>query len=272
MAQEMSPQKNEAQNQRKSRIKIMAQKRKSKANYNRKAKHPDYIQFWCNINAFNNIIIDVKDKLNEMQEKLLKKTPFWNLIEQFYNKRIDMNNMNKSNLDLVKLLKKFNPDTKSFNFGTKSFKITANAVTEILRLPNEGNSVKLGNDRYTATFRTRHFGGKSKPSKDMVEEELQKTIALANQPKKEKAKAKQKKKTNRGKAKKEAEEEEGEDKQENEVVDYDKDVVNLILILLYMTFLFANSSSTLHWKIVEHCESRHTFKHSFFGCLSFLYS
>ncbi|CAL9026544.1 unnamed protein product [Prunus brigantina] len=149
-----------------------------------------------------------------------------------------MNNMNKSDLDLVKLLKKFDPDTKSFNFGTKSFQITANAATEILGLPNEGNSIKLGNDRYTATFRTRHFGRKSKPSQDMVEEEIQKTISLANQPKKEKAKVKQKKKTNRGKAKREAEEKKekkGEDKEEKEVVDYDKDV----------EIVFCNSSSTM---------------------------
>ncbi|KAI5339851.1 hypothetical protein L3X38_019124 [Prunus dulcis] len=200
MAQEMSPQKNEAQNQRKPRIKTMAQKRKTKSNYDRKAKHPDYVQFWCNINAFNSIIKDVKDKLNERQKKLLKKTPFWNLIELFYHQRIDMNNMNKS--DLVQLLNKFDPNTKSFKFGTKSFQITGNAVTQILRLPNEGKSVKLGNDRYTAPFRTRYFGEKGKLSKAMVEAELQNTIALENQPKKEKAKANQNKKTNKGKEKK----------------------------------------------------------------------
>ncbi|CAL2237861.1 unnamed protein product [Prunus armeniaca] len=78
---------------------------------------------------------------------LLKKTLFWNLIELFYHQRIDMNNMNKSDLDLVQLLKKFDPDTKSFKFGTKSFQIIGNAVTQILRLPNEGKSVKLVNDR-----------------------------------------------------------------------------------------------------------------------------
>ncbi|KAL6284410.1 hypothetical protein ACE6H2_015339 [Prunus campanulata] len=99
--------------------------------------------------------------------------------------------------------------------------------------------------------------------KNKVEQELQKTIALANQSKKEKAMAEQKKKTNRGKAKKEVEEEEeeeeeGEDKEEKEVVGYDKEVVSLILILLCMTFLFANSSSNLHWKIVEHCENLDT--------------
>ncbi|VVA39583.1 Hypothetical predicted protein [Prunus dulcis] len=162
---------------------------------------------------------------------------------------------------------KFDPDTKSFQFGTRSLKIIANAVIEILGLLNEGKSVKLGTNRYTDTFRIRQFREKSKPSNDMVEEELKKTIALANQLKKEKAKAKQKKKTNRGKAKKkieeeeeeeeeeekEEEEEEEEEEEDNEVVDYDKDVVSLILILLYMTFLFANSSFTLHWKIVEHC-------------------
>ncbi|KAI5333398.1 hypothetical protein L3X38_023529 [Prunus dulcis] len=245
MEQEMSPQKNEAENQPKRRIKTMAQKSKPKPkpNYDRKAKHPDYVQFRCNAYAFNSIIRDIKDKLNERQKKLLKKTPFWNLIELFYRQRIDMNNMNKSDLDLVQLLKKFDPYTKSFKFGTKSFQITGNAVTQILGLPNEGKSVKLVNDRYTATFRTRHFGEKGKPSKNQVEAELQKTIALANQPKKEKAKTEQKKKTNKGKEKKEAEEE----------VDYDKEVVSLILILLCMTFLFANSSSTLHWKLFEHC-------------------
>ncbi|BBH02923.1 hypothetical protein Prudu_013643 [Prunus dulcis] len=249
MEQEMSPQKNEAENQSKCRIKTMAQKikHKPKPNYDRKAKHPDYVQFRCNAYAFSSIIRDIKDKLNERQKKLLKKTPFWNLIELFYHQRIDMNNMNKSDLDLVQLLKTFDPDTKSFKFGTKSFQITGNAVTQILGLPNEGKSVKLVNDRYTATFRTRHFGEKGKPSKNQVEAELQKTIALANQSKKEKAKTEQKKKTNKGKEKKEAEEE------EEEEVDYDKEVVSLILILLCMTFLFANSSSTLHWKLFEHC-------------------
>ncbi|BBH07496.1 hypothetical protein Prudu_019456 [Prunus dulcis] len=134
-----------------------------------------------------------------------------------------MNNMNKSDLDLAQLLKTFDPDTKSFKFGTKSFQITGNAVTQILGLPNEGKSVKLVNDRYTSTFRTRHFGEKGKPSKNQVEAELQKTIALANQPKKEKAKTEQKKKMNKGKEKKEAEEEE-----EEEEVDYDKEVVNIV--------------------------------------------
>ncbi|KAI5311754.1 hypothetical protein L3X38_040927 [Prunus dulcis] len=143
----------------------MAQKSKPKPkpNYDRKAKHPDYAQFRCNAYAFNSIIRDIKDKLNERQKKLLKKTPFWNLIELFYLQRIDMNNMNKSDLDLVQLLKKFDPDTKSFKFGTKSFQITGNAVTQILGLPNEGKSIKLVNDRYTATFGTRHFGEKGKP-------------------------------------------------------------------------------------------------------------
>ncbi|KAI5335847.1 hypothetical protein L3X38_025981 [Prunus dulcis] len=72
MEQEMSPQKNEAENQPKRRIKTMAQKSKPKPkpNYDRKAKHPHY--------AFNSIIRDIKDKLNERQKKLLKKTPFWN--------------------------------------------------------------------------------------------------------------------------------------------------------------------------------------------------
>ncbi|KAI5312597.1 hypothetical protein L3X38_041770 [Prunus dulcis] len=90
----------------------MAQKSKPKPkpNYDRKAKHPNYVQFRCNAYAFNSIIRDIKDKLNERQKKLLKKTPFWNLIELFYRQRIDMNNMNKSDLDLVQLLKKFNQE------------------------------------------------------------------------------------------------------------------------------------------------------------------
>ncbi|VVA28968.1 PREDICTED: LOC18777057 [Prunus dulcis] len=124
MAQEMSLQKKEAQNQPKPRIKTMAQKTKPKPNYDRKAKHSDYVQFRCNVNAFNSIITDFKDKLNDRQKKLLKKSPFWNLIELFNNQRVDMKNMNKSDLDLVKLLKKFDPNTKSFKFGTKSLKIT----------------------------------------------------------------------------------------------------------------------------------------------------
>ncbi|KAI5314519.1 hypothetical protein L3X38_043695 [Prunus dulcis] len=152
-----------------------------------------------------------------------------------------MKNMNKSYIDLVKLLKKFDLDTKSFKFGIKSFKIVANAVTVILGLPNEGKFVKLDTERYTSTFKTRHFGENSKPSKGLVEEELHKRIDLENKPTKEKAKAKPKKKTNRGKAKKEVEEKEGEDKEENEVVDYDKDVVNLFLMLLCITLLYANS-------------------------------
>ncbi|CAL8992351.1 unnamed protein product, partial [Prunus brigantina] len=135
-----------------------------------------------------------------------------------------MNNMNKSDLDLVQLLKKFDLDTKSFKFGTKSFQITGNAVTQILGLPNEGKSVKLVND--------------SRITKDNC----------LGKPTQEKAKAEQKKKTNKGKERKEAKEEE-----EEEEVDYDKEVVSLILILLCMTFLFANASSTLHWKLFEHC-------------------
>lgn len=112
-----------------------------------------------------------------------------------------MKNMNKSDIDLVKLLKQFDLATKSFKFSTKSFKIIANVVIEILGLPNEGKYVKLDNERYTSTFRTRHFGGNSKPSKDLVEEELHKAITLANKPKQEKANTKQKKLKNKNKRK-----------------------------------------------------------------------
>ncbi|KAH0983429.1 hypothetical protein GBA52_010606 [Prunus armeniaca] len=70
---------------------------------------------------------------------------------------------------------------------------------------------------------------------------------LGKQTKEKKGQHKTKEENNRGKAKKEAEEE------EKEVVDYNKDVVSLILIQLCMTLLFANSSYTLHWTIVEHC-------------------
>ncbi|KAI5323571.1 hypothetical protein L3X38_032643 [Prunus dulcis] len=44
--------------------------------------------------------------------------------------------------------------------------------------------------------------------------------------------------------------------EEDEVVDYDKNVVSLILIQLCITLPFANSSYTLHWTIVEHCEKK----------------
>lgn len=146
----------------------------------------------------NNIITDVKDRLNDRQKELLQKTPFQKLIEPFYNGRVDMKHMIKSDLDLVKLLKQFDPAIKSFKLCTKSFKITADAVTEILGLLNEGKYAKLDNKRYTSTFRTRHLG-KAKPSKGLIEEEIHNTIALTKKSLKQKLKTKTKKTTKKNK-------------------------------------------------------------------------
>ncbi|VVA27941.1 PREDICTED: glutamic acid-rich [Prunus dulcis] len=109
-----------------------------------------------------------------------------------------MKHMIKLDLDLVKLLKKFDPATNSFKFGTKSFKITADAMTEILGLLNEGKSAKLDNERYTSIFRIRHFG-KAKPSKVLVEEEIHTAIALTKKSLKQKPKTKTKKTTKKSK-------------------------------------------------------------------------
>ncbi|BBN68016.1 hypothetical protein Prudu_255S000200 [Prunus dulcis] len=89
---------------------------------------------------------------------------------------------------------------------------------------------------------------KEKPSKNQVEAELQKTIALANQPKKEKAKTEQKKKKNKGKEKKEAEEE------EEEEVDYDKEVFLLCERTNIIQPILGKEKETpaiLKWSLVE---------------------
>lgn len=200
MALEQSPQKKKAQNQPQPRIKSIARKTKPKPkpSYERKATHPDYVQFRCNVNVFNNIITDVKDRLNDMQNEFLQKTHFWKLTELFYNGRVNMKHMIKSDLDLVKLLKQFDHATKSFKFGTKSFKITTDAVTEILGLLNEGKSAKLDNERYTSTFRIRHFG-KAKPSKGLLKEEIHNAIVLTKKSLKQKPKTKTKKTTKKSK-------------------------------------------------------------------------
>lgn len=234
----------------------MAQKIQRKPSYDRKAKNPDYVQFRCNVNAFNNMITNIKDKINERQKEMLQKTPFWNLIEPFYNQRIDMHCMTKSDIDLVKLLKQFDPTTKSFTFGSKAFKITSKAVTQILGLPNEGKRVKLDKDKYEATFRTRNFGS-IRPYKARLEEQIHKAIDLSNKLQKQDPKTKTDKKSKKRKSKNPTGEEEKK-QEEEEVVDYDRDVVSLILIHLCLTLLFTTASTNLHWKVVEHCEKLDT--------------
>ncbi|KAI5334867.1 hypothetical protein L3X38_025000 [Prunus dulcis] len=119
-----SPQNKQDKKQEKPKFKSIARKTisKPKPTYDQKVKHPDYVQSRCNMNPFNINFTQVKDKLNDTQKQLLQKTPFWNLIEPYYNGRINMEHMIKSDLDLVKLLKMFDAKTKSFEFGSKEFK------------------------------------------------------------------------------------------------------------------------------------------------------
>ncbi|KAM1095013.1 hypothetical protein ACFX2B_009815 [Malus domestica] len=159
--------------------------------YDRKAKHLDHAQFRCNMTAFNTIVQEVKGILNSKQINLIKKTPFWPVIKTFYEGRMSKDDIVKSNLDLNEMVKVFNHQTKSFNFGKQSIKITSKSVTKVLGLPNEAKMPKMMGPRYNSTFRQRYFG-KWKISKN------------SNQAK--------------GKGK-------GMSEEEFEVVDYDKDVL-----------------------------------------------
>ncbi|KAM1788005.1 hypothetical protein ACFX11_038351 [Malus domestica] len=186
--------------------------------YDQKVKHPDHAQFRCNMTAFNTIVQEVKGILNSKQIDLLKKTPFWPLIKQFYKGRMSKDDIVKSDLNLNEMVKVFNHQTKSFNFGKQSIKITSKSVIEGFRLPNEGNMPKMMGPRYNSTFQQRYFG-KWKISKN----------------------------SNQAKGKEMG-------KEESEVVDYDKEVALLILLELCLTMLFSNSTSTLNLKIVEYCK------------------
>ncbi|KAM1198525.1 hypothetical protein COP2_010163 [Malus domestica] len=181
--------------------------------YDRKAKHLDYAQFRCNMTAFNTIVQEVKSILNSKQINLIKKTPFWPVIKTFYEGRMSKDDIVKSNLDLNEMVKVFNHQTKSFNFGKQSIKITSKSVTKVLGLPNEAKMPKMMGPRYNSTFRQRYFG-KWKISKVRLDNAFRKAIAWAtNPPQQNSNQAKGK-----GKGK-------GMSEEEFEVVDYDKDVL-----------------------------------------------
>ncbi|KAI8560794.1 hypothetical protein RHMOL_Rhmol04G0283400 [Rhododendron molle] len=79
---------------------------------------------------------------------LLKKTPFWLIIDAIISQKLDADKCIKSNTVLTKLLAAYNPKTDYFTIAGKNVKLTANHVKLIF-------GISCGTERFAAKLKTR---------------------------------------------------------------------------------------------------------------------
>lgn len=75
---------------------------------------------------------------------MISKTPFFKLTEAYMKKTFTKEECQKSNGDIVRLIKYYDPKTKQFQFGPGvKCQIASRDMAEIFGLPNKGK--KLSN-------------------------------------------------------------------------------------------------------------------------------
>ncbi|KAG5542064.1 hypothetical protein RHGRI_021796 [Rhododendron griersonianum] len=79
---------------------------------------------------------------------LLKKTPFWLIIDAIISRTLDADKCIKSDMVLTKLVAAYNPQTDSFTIAGKNVKLTANHVKFIF-------GISCGTDRFATKLKTR---------------------------------------------------------------------------------------------------------------------
>ncbi|KAI8533483.1 hypothetical protein RHMOL_Rhmol10G0014400 [Rhododendron molle] len=79
---------------------------------------------------------------------LLKKTPFWLIIDAIISQKLDADKCIKSDTVLTKLLAAYNPKTDCFTIAGKNVKLTANHVKLIF-------GISCGTERFVAKLKTR---------------------------------------------------------------------------------------------------------------------
>nr|XP_011457725.1 PREDICTED: uncharacterized protein LOC101293065 isoform X2 [Fragaria vesca subsp. vesca] len=175
-----------------------------------------HIQIRCTVQPMLETMQIVKDSHLE----LLRKTPFGPLLEAFRNGTITKSHCKDSHTPILKLIQTFNPETTSFQFGSRDVAISTKDISQILGLSQHGEAVlfrALGPNRsYKSDFTGRYFLREKKPRNRKLIHSL--LINLLNG---------------------------------NERTDIE-DVVRLTLMELFITFLFAQPQ--ISWDLMKYCE------------------
>ncbi|KAL6211198.1 hypothetical protein ACLB2K_016425 [Fragaria x ananassa] len=92
--------------------------------------------------AFQDLIFKIHGKLKAKERRLLrevlKKTPFWNLIELYDNGLLTKATAEKSDKDVHRIVQCYDTSLKKFGFGKHSAEISVSNVHYILGLPMSG--------------------------------------------------------------------------------------------------------------------------------------
>ncbi|KAL6287705.1 hypothetical protein ACE6H2_012095 [Prunus campanulata] len=165
--------------------------------------------------TFDNTIQTVKDKLEARKDvlKILQKTPFWSIIKAYMAGQFTKTECQKSNYEIVRLIRLYNPATKKFKFSEgNEYEITSNDVSDIFGLPNKGNKLPstTTSTRTNLDFEEKYFKNSKKITKTEVDRSLNTAIA--------------------------------DDRNKNAM-----DVVRLLILELFITNLFCNSGATMAW-------------------------
>ncbi|CAL8117857.1 unnamed protein product [Prunus armeniaca] len=101
-------------------------------------------QIKSNMLTFDNTFQTVKDKLAARKDvlKILQKTSFWRIIKAYMEGQLTKVECQKSNYQIIKLIRLYNPATKKFKFSEgNEHEITSNDMFDIFGLPNKGNKL-----------------------------------------------------------------------------------------------------------------------------------
>ena len=194
------------------------QQSSSKTKTNKKpsrCEDPNYVQIKSNMLTFDNTLQTVKDKLAARKDvlKILQKTPFWSIIKAYMEGQLTKVECQKSNYQIIRLIRLYNPETKKFKFSEgNEYEITSNDVSEIFGLPNKGNKLPstTTSTRTNLDFEKKYFKNSKKITKTEVDRCLNTAIA--------------------------------DDRKNNAM-----DVVRLLILELLITNLFCNSGATMAW-------------------------
>ncbi|KAM5548735.1 hypothetical protein ABKV19_000245 [Rosa sericea] len=116
-----------------------------------------YLQIRCSVLPMLETMRIVKD----CHLELLRKTPFWPLLEAFRNGTISESQCKEYRTPILNIIQTFNPETTSFQFGTRDVTISTEDISQILGLPQHGEAVLFCHPgsckSYKPDFIDRHF-------------------------------------------------------------------------------------------------------------------
>ncbi|KAL6199313.1 hypothetical protein ACLB2K_029097 [Fragaria x ananassa] len=105
-------------------------------------KEQSYSQYKCNMTAFQDLVFKIYGKLKTKERRLLrevlKKTPFWNLIELYDKGLMKKATTKKSDKDVHRIVQCYDMSLKKFRFRKHLAEISVSDVHYILGLPMSG--------------------------------------------------------------------------------------------------------------------------------------